>query len=257
MNNKMTRSLGPFRHRGPRLACLALSLSAAVAAQADGTAPAVAAQMYTLRDFGTLEERFADVERAGIGAVELVGDHGIAADEMSALLGQYGLEVVSSHVAIDALRDEIDDVIAFHRAIGNDTLVIPYLVEEARPGDAAGWRELGEEIGNLAERLAEEQARFHDGLARIESRSREIYGEGFLALDETRRGELIAALDQQARTWVADGGTPPGFTLIKQLTLLGFFTSEVGATQVLRYEAIPGRYDGCADYEPGQPAWAT
>lgn len=104
---------------------------------------------------------------------------------------------------------------------------------------------------------AEEQALFRDGLARIEARSREAHGDGFLALGEARRGELIAELDREARARVEAGETPPGFTLIKQLTLLGFFTSEVGATQVLRYVAIPGRYDGCVPYEPGQPTWAT
>ncbi|WP_108501096.1 gluconate 2-dehydrogenase subunit 3 family protein [Paracoccus indicus] len=46
------------------------------------------------------------------------------------------------------------------------------------------------------------------------------------------------------------------YTPIEQLTLMGFFTSEVGATQVLRYEAVPGEYIGDLDYD-GEPAWAT
>lgn len=104
---------------------------------------------------------------------------------------------------------------------------------------------------------AEEQALFRDGLERIEARSREAYDAGFLALDEARRGELVAELDREARAQVAAGDEPHYFTLIKQLTLFGFFTSEVGATQVLRYVAIPGRYDGSMPYEPGEPAWAT
>ena len=41
-----------------------------------------------------------------------------------------------------------------------------------------------------------------------------------------------------------DEPTPHYFTLLKQLTLYCFFTSQVGATKVLRYVAIPGRYDG-------------
>ena len=49
---------------------------------------------------------------------------------------------------------------------------------------------------------------------------------------------------------------PHYFTMMKQLTLFGFFTSEVGATEVLRYEAVPGSYEGCAPYN-GEPAWAT
>ncbi len=48
----------------------------------------------------------------------------------------------------------------------------------------------------------------------------------------------------------------PFFRLMKELTLLGYFTSEPGATQALEFVAVPGRYDGCVDLEPGQKAWA-
>ncbi len=46
------------------------------------------------------------------------------------------------------------------------------------------------------------------------------------------------------------------YTMIKQLTLLGFFTSETGMTKTLRYVAIPGRYDGDVAYKKGERAWA-
>lgn len=52
-----------------------------------------------------------------------------------------------------------------------------------------------------------------------------------------------------------DAGVP-FFKLMKELTLLGYFTSEDGATQALEYVAVPGRYDGCIDYKPGQKSWA-
>lgn len=47
------------------------------------------------------------------------------------------------------------------------------------------------------------------------------------------------------------------FTLMKQLTLLGFFTSKPGATEALRHVAVPGRYDGCMEYKKGDRAWAV
>lgn len=45
----------------------------------------------------------------------------------------------------------------------------------------------------------------------------------------------------------------------KELALLGFFTSEPGATQVLQYAAIPGAYHGCLPLkEAGNgKTWAT
>lgn len=48
----------------------------------------------------------------------------------------------------------------------------------------------------------------------------------------------------------------PFFKLMKELTLLGYFTSEVGATQALAYVAVPGQYVGCVKMTPGQKAWA-
>jgi hypothetical protein len=49
---------------------------------------------------------------------------------------------------------------------------------------------------------------------------------------------------------------PHYFTMMKQLTLLGFFTSEIGYTQARRYEAVPGRFEGCTPYTKGDKAWA-
>ncbi|MCY1543717.1 hypothetical protein D9M68_795460 [compost metagenome] len=50
--------------------------------------------------------------------------------------------------------------------------------------------------------------------------------------------------------------SPQFFAIIRDLSILGFFTSEIGATQAYEYIAIPGRYDGCTDLKPGQRVWA-
>jgi Gluconate 2-dehydrogenase subunit 3 len=47
------------------------------------------------------------------------------------------------------------------------------------------------------------------------------------------------------------------FRMMKELALLGFFTSEIGCTQVLRYVESPGRFDPCLPYTPGESAWAS
>jgi len=46
------------------------------------------------------------------------------------------------------------------------------------------------------------------------------------------------------------------FRMIKELTLLGYFTSEIGQTQALRFNMVPGRYEGCVPYKKGDKAWA-
>jgi hypothetical protein len=37
---------------------------------------------------------------------------------------------------------------------------------------------------------------------------------------------------------------------MKELTLAGFYTSEIGATQFLKYNPSPGKYDGCSTERP-------
>ena len=46
------------------------------------------------------------------------------------------------------------------------------------------------------------------------------------------------------------------FRMMKELALLGYFTSEIGCTQAQRYLESPGRFDPCTDYRPGEKAWA-
>jgi len=110
----------------------------------------------------------------------------------------------------------------------------------------------------------EYQAIFHAGLADIDKRA----GGRFVSLSPQARTELLRTLDAEAGRRVnsmamATGDPNPNavkphyFTMIKQLALFGFFTSKAGATEALRYVAVPGRYDGDAAYVPGTPAWAT
>jgi hypothetical protein len=46
------------------------------------------------------------------------------------------------------------------------------------------------------------------------------------------------------------------FRMMKELALLGYFTSEIGYTKAMRYVESPGRFDPCAPYTKGEPAWA-
>ncbi|HEX2860443.1 MAG TPA: gluconate 2-dehydrogenase subunit 3 family protein [Lacunisphaera sp.] len=78
--------------------------------------------------------------------------------------------------------------------------------------------------------------------------------EGFLAASPAERTARLNALDgEQRRHQAAKEPTEPAhyFRMMKQLTILGFFTSEIGAAQVLLFEEVPGRFDGNAPYHPG------
>ena len=74
-----------------------------------------------------------------------------------------------------------------------------------------------------------------------------------------KRLALLERLDREQHEYMdsrADGGPTHYFRMLKELTLLGYFTSEIGYTQAMRYAETPGRYDPCAPYADGEKAWA-
>ena len=77
-------------------------------------------------------------------------------------------------------------------------------------------------------------------LQSVEKQAWSRLGAGFLELPAARRQSLIRALDEEsiARQDI-------GWTRFKQLVLLGYYHSEVGATQELRYELVPGAWRSC------------
>jgi sugar phosphate isomerase/epimerase len=114
------------------------------------TPPPIAVQLYSLRDLpGSFEDTLAQVAAAGFTAVESLGDHGYTAAALRELLDRHGLQVVSAHVQLDTLRNQLDDIMAFNQAIGNQTLVvayIPWLRGELR---AQVYQETGQLLGEL------------------------------------------------------------------------------------------------------------
>lgn len=93
------------------------------------------------------------------------------------------------------------------------------------------------------------------GLEEITAEARRRHGRGFRELATADREALLLAYESGA--FGAKGGSPAPFRLLKELTLLGYFTSEAGATQALRYLPVPGAYRGSVPLAPGDRSWAT
>lgn len=70
------------------------------------------------------------------------------------------------------------------------------------------------------------------------------------------RKEVAVGTEGSGVVAVAADAPPHFFRMMKELALLGFFTSEVGYTKVQRYVESPGRFDPCLPYTAGEPAWA-
>ena len=102
----------------------------------------------------------------------------------------------------------------------------------------------------------DEQRIFTDGLATLNDDCRETYGADFLSVTAGQRLEFVEALDRAQFEAQQRGKPVHYFRMLKELTLLGYFTSEIGYTQAMRYTETPGRYDPCTPLEPGDTTWA-
>jgi hypothetical protein len=103
---------------------------------------------------------------------------------------------------------------------------------------------------------AAEQKLFVEGMDALAGECQAAHGRPFEECAPAERHALLARLD--AASYAPDTGARGSFVrILKDLTLVGFFTSRIGATQVLAYEAVPGGFRGCLDLRPGQKGWAT
>jgi gluconate 2-dehydrogenase gamma chain len=103
----------------------------------------------------------------------------------------------------------------------------------------------------------EEQERFIKGLTEFEEDAKKTHGDSFIYCTAEQQVELVRRHNEMA---IKEKVQPRPFILMaKELTLLGFFTSQPGAEQVLQYEAVPGSYKGCIPLsEAGNgKTWAT
>ena len=124
----------------------------------------------------------------------------------------------------------------------------------------------------------ESQRAFMEGMVQIDKESQKKYTKDFMQLNREQKEELLNVLEAEAKTFNEkqqksdeprreklkkedkefDFVPAPRhyYTMMKQLTLLGFFTSEVGMTKALQYLPIPGRYDGAYKMKKGEKAWS-
>ncbi len=98
------------------------------------------------------------------------------------------------------------------------------------------------------------QELFATGLKEMDDKCFKSYGKNFTTLSETERNQIVSELRDEA---IANKRKASFFVIARDLTILGYYSSEIGCTQARDYVAIPGRYDGCAPLEAGQKAWAT
>lgn len=104
-----------------------------------------------------------------------------------------------------------------------------------------------------------DQKIFREGMAKLNEASSKKHNKEFMESTPAERTALLIDIDKESSDYTKKKKSEEPahyFRLMKELTLLGFFTSETGANDVLRYIESPGRYDPCIDYKKGDRAWA-
>ncbi len=136
---------------------------------------------------------------------------------------------------------------------------------------------------------AADQKIFHEGISKLDEASDKKNGKSFMESTPQQRHDLLADLDKEAIAYKKktdayfdafidekkrelalqkdkEGIDPKTvkmredpnhyFRMMKELTLLGYFTSEIGCKQARRYVETPGKFEGCVPYTKGDKAWA-
>src|SRR5215203_516810 len=170
-----------------------------------------------------------------------------------------------------------DDDIAYLNEIGQT--ILP---QTSTPGAKAA--DVGRFMTVMINDCYEEgdQKVFREGMTKLNDAADKKFNNGFMKLSPQQRHDLLVELDKEAKDqqkkvddfnkkedlkdrdetsrgnlkYVRQHMSPHYFFMMKQLTMLGYFTSKVGMTQALRYEPVPGRYEGCIPYKKGDKAWA-
>lgn len=104
-----------------------------------------------------------------------------------------------------------------------------------------------------------DQKVFTDGLGQIQDQCKQKTGKTFSKSSPAQRLAFLNGLDAEQKAYYKSKkptDPPLFFRQMKDLTLWGYFTSEIGSTQALRYLPVPGRYE-TIEYKKGDRAWAS
>ena len=112
---------------------------------------------------------------------------------------------------------------------------------------------------------ADERQNFLSGLADVDKRSNELFGKDFVVASPAQQLTLLLAMDdavsaeRSRRTRHSSDSSDERdtqlkgsfFSVFKNITLHGYYTSEIGFTQELKLQIIPGAQHGCLQVGPG------
>ncbi|AZI23941.1 MAG: gluconate 2-dehydrogenase subunit 3 family protein [Pedobacter agri] len=106
------------------------------------------------------------------------------------------------------------------------------------------------------------QTSFARGFQQLQEKAMKDFGKNYMSLTVAEKTKLMVdlrlmSIAQKETKAPENQDLVYFFVTARDLTLLGYYASEIGCTQAREYILVPGRYDGNAPLKPGQKSWAT
>ena len=214
---------------------------------------------------------------------------------VSALLG--GVALIGSGALISGCRAEKTGTAASTAFTADDIAYLDEIADTILPTTSTPGAKAAKTGAFMALMVtdtyhADDEKTFRDGMRKLDDLSKQKNGgASFMKATPAQRLGLLQELDREQHdysekqraegrkksdafinstqqqnapeakinpaTQIASEPANKYFRMMKELALLGYFTSEVGMTQALRYVESPGRYDPCVPYKPGDRDWAS
>jgi len=161
---------------------------------------------------------------------------------------------------VDSVSVNAKSIDAYTTLIEDLTEVIIPATDTPGAKDAEVYKFIIDYIENCATK--KEYRNFLNGLATIEQKSIDKFDTPFIdcsyeikhslvsELDNSFQNTILAKIDSKIRG-------KSFFNLLRDLTVEGYCTSKIGATEFLEYQHIPGDYIAVTNYSINQKAWAT
>ncbi|MFD2569515.1 gluconate 2-dehydrogenase subunit 3 family protein [Spirosoma soli] len=124
----------------------------------------------------------------------------------------------------ETLAEVVDTLIPASDSLGAKGLGVPDFVQKM--------------IADCYEPAAQES--FKKGLDTVDVVAKESFNQPFLTCDATQRAAVLQKL-----ATAPEADRKDFYSLVKNLTIQGFTTSEYVMTKFLNYQMIPGHYYGC------------
>ncbi|WP_372638933.1 gluconate 2-dehydrogenase subunit 3 family protein [Fodinibius sp.] len=103
----------------------------------------------------------------------------------------------------------------------------------------------------------EEKDHFLEGLGKVDELSNDQFDSNFVDLGEADQITLMEELEREAQdNPKPDSNLKPFFSMMKEFTVVGYYTSEIGASEELNSNIVPGHYNACMPYSEVGRAWS-